>query len=263
MPLHHEFFVSTVFNRYIANPLAELLGFHADHDALPAHLVMIILIGLGLIAFGWVMRSRLSVDEPGNLQQGVEVVVEGILSIMKDIIGPGHVRFLPIIGTLFFFILAGNLIGLFPGFMSPTSDINVTAGCAIIVFIYYNYQGFKTHGFVDYMKHFAGPSLVIAPLLFVIEIISHFARPFSLSVRLYGNIFAEELIIGSLNGMFPFLISLPVMALALFASTVQAFIFIVLTMVYIGGAVEHAHGEEHEHPHASDELPTPHPTTAA
>jgi F-type H+-transporting ATPase subunit a len=129
--------------------------------------------------------------------------------------------------------------------MSPTSNINVTAGCAVIVFLYYNYQGIRAHGFLKYMAHFAGPSLVIAPLLFVIEIISHLARPFSLSVRLFGNIFAEELIIGSLNNIFPFIISLPVMALGLFASTVQAFIFVVLTMVYLEGAVAHAHEEDH------------------
>jgi F-type H+-transporting ATPase subunit a len=245
MGQHHEFFVATVFNRYIANPIAELLGFHADHDVLPAHVVMIILICLGLTLMALVVRRWLSVDNPGYVQQVFELVFEGIHGFMNDIIGPGARRFFPIIGALFVYILVGNLIGLVPGFMSPTSNINVTAGCAIIVFLYYNYQGFKAHGFVKYMAHFAGPSLVIAPLLFVIEIISHLARPFSLSVRLFGNIFAEELIIGSLNQIFPFLTALPVMALGLFASTVQAFIFIVLTMVYIGGAVEHAHQEDH------------------
>lgn len=242
---HHEFFVSTVFNRYLANPIAELLGFHAEHDVLPAHVVMIILIGLGLAGFAWWMRRRLSVDDPGPLQQSLEVIVEGILSLMKDMIGPGYRRYLPLIGTLFFFILTGNLLGLFPGFLSPTSNLNVTAGCAVIVFFYYNYQGVRVHGVLKYLQHFAGPSLLIAPMLFVIEVISHLARPMSLSVRLFGNIFAEELIITSLNSLFPFLVSLPVMALAIFASTIQAFIFIVLTMVYIGGAVEHAHGQEH------------------
>ncbi len=261
---HHEFFVSIVFNRWIANPIAEWLGFHAEHDVLPAHLVMVILVGIGLVISGWLLGRRLSVDDPGSLQQAFEVVVEGILSVMKDVIGPAHTRYFPLIGSLFFYILAGNLLGLFPGFMSPTSNINVTAGCAIVVFFYYNYQGFRVHGFWKYMAHFAGPSILIAPLLFVIEIISHLARPFSLSVRLFGNIFAEEMIIGSLNSLFPFLITLPVMALALFASTVQAFIFIVLTMVYIGGAVEHAHGEEHQDSHeAPAEGATPHPTPAA
>ncbi len=243
---HHEFFVSTIFNRFIANPIAELFGVHADHDVLPPHLVMVILVSLGLIAFALVMRRRLSVDRPGAMQQLLEVAFDAILGFMRDLVGPEYRRFFPLIGGLFLFILICNILGLVPGFMSPTSNINVTAGCGIIVFLYYNYQGFKANGFWKYMAHFAGPSLFIAPLLFVIEIISHFARPFSLSVRLFGNIFAEELIVSSLNAIFPFLVAIPVMALALFASTIQAFIFIVLTMVYIGGAVEHSHNDHHE-----------------
>ncbi len=245
---HHEFFVSTVVNRYLANPIAEALGFHAEHDVLPPHVVMILLVALGLLVFAALVGRRLSVDRPGPLQQILEVAFEGISGFMRDIVGPEHRRFFPIIGALFLYILVCNVIGLVPGFMSPTSDINVTAGCAVTVFLYYNFQGFRVHGFLKYMAHFAGPSLFIAPLLFTIEIISHFARPFSLSVRLYGNIFAEELIIGVLNSLFPFLLALPVMALALFASTIQAFIFIVLTMVYIGGAVEHGHEHEEDHP---------------
>lgn len=246
MEQHHEFFVSTIFNRYIANPIASRLGYHAaGQDVLPPHVVMIILISLGLMVFALFLRRRLSVDNPGAAQQSLEVLFEAILGLMSDIIGPQPRRFFPLMGALFLYILVGNLIGLAPGFMSPTSNINVTAGCGIVVFFYYNYQGVKAHGFGKYMAHFAGPSLVIAPLLFVIEIISHMARPFSLSVRLFGNIYAEELIIGSLNAIFPFLITLPVMALGLFAGTIQAFIFIVLTMVYIGGAVETSHQEHH------------------
>ncbi len=241
---HHEFFISTLFNQLIANPIAGLFGYHVEHDVLPPHLVMIIVVSLGLILISLIMRRRLSVTEPGGFQQFLELWAEGLLGLARDIIGGPALRFFPLLGSLFLFILAGNLIGMFPGFMSPTSNINVTAGCAVIVFIYYNYVGFRTHGLVKYLAHFAGPSMVIAPLLFVIEVISHFARPFSLAVRLFGNIFAEELIIGTLNSMFPFLLSLPVMALALFASTIQAFIFIVLAMVYLGGALEHS--DEHE-----------------
>jgi F-type H+-transporting ATPase subunit a len=245
MEQHHEFFAATVFNRYIADPIAAWLGFRVHHDVLPAHVVMVILVSLGLVVFAALMKRRLSIERPGILQQVLELVAEFIIALMKDIVGPNSRRFFPLIGALFIFILISNLIGLLPGFMSPTSNINVTAGCAVIVFLYYNYQGFRAHGFLKYMAHFAGPSLVIAPLLFVIEIISHLARPFSLSVRLFGNIFAEELIIGSLNSIFPFIISLPVMGLAIFASTVQAFIFVVLTMVYLEGAVAHANKEDH------------------
>ena len=246
MEQHHEFFVSTIFNRYIANPIAVRLGYPIhDHDLLPPQVVMILLILVGLVLFSIWLRRRLSVDKPGAVQQSLELLFEAILGFMEDIIGSNAKRFFPLIGALFLYILVSNLIGLVPGFMSPTSDINVTAGCAIVVFCYYNYQGVRFHGFWKYMAHFAGPSLVIAPLLFVIEIISHLARPVSLSIRLYGNIYAEELVINSLNAIFPFLVSLPVMALGLFASTIQAFIFIVLTMVYLGGAVEQAHEERH------------------
>lgn len=256
--LEHEFFVSTVLNQYLFNPVAHLLGLHYEgHEAVPAHIAMLLLISCLLILFALVLRKRLRVEDPGNTQQAIEVLYEALSGFMKDIIGTGASRYFPIIGSLFLFILCGNLIGLVPGFMSPTSNINVTAGLSIIVFLYYNAQGMKAHGFWKYMAHFAGPSLAIAPLLFVIEIISHMARPFSLSVRLFGNIFAEELIIGTLNGLFPFLISLPVMALALFAGTLQAFIFVVLTMVYLGGAVEHAHADEAHHGHPGEIVESP------
>lgn len=238
--MHHEFFVSTIFNRYIVNPVAGLFGHHASHDLLPPHVVMVILIFLGLTIFALIVRTRLSVDKPGGLQQTLELITSGIMSLTEDMTGENPRRFFPLLGTLFFYILCGNLLGLFPGFMSPTSNINATASMAILVFVYYNYVGFKANGFVKYMAHFAGPSLMIAPLMFVIEIVSHCARPFSLSVRLFGNIYAEELIIGNLNSMFPFMVALPVMAIGLFASAVQAFVFIVLTMVYLGGAVEHS-----------------------
>lgn len=241
---HHEFFVSTIFNRYIAIPLASLFGFHPHHDVVPPHIVMVIVVSAFLILLALLVRRNLSVDHPGVVQQILEILTDGIMGLANDIIGPSPRRFFPLLGSLFVYILVGNLLGLLPGFMSPTSNINVTASCALVVFFYYNFVGFRTHGFKKYMAHFAGPSLVLAPLLFLIEVVSHCARPFSLSVRLFGNIYAEELIIGTLNLLFPFLLSLPVIALALFASTVQAFIFIVLTMVYLGGAVEHSDEEE-------------------
>ncbi|MFZ0428659.1 MAG: F0F1 ATP synthase subunit A [Acidobacteriota bacterium] len=250
---HHEVFVAAVFNRFVANPIAALFGYHVEHDVLPAHVVMTIVVSIVLIILALLARRRFSVEEPGSAQQFLELWAEGTMGLARDIIGGSSRRFFPLLGGLFLYILLGNVLGMLPGFMSPTSNINVTASCAIIVFLYYNFVGFRTHGFRKYMAHFAGPSLIIAPLLFVIEIISHFARPFSLSVRLFGNIYAEELIIGTLNGMFPFLLSLPVMGLALFASTIQAFIFIVLTMVYLGGALEHGPDEETHGSHGVEE----------
>ncbi|HYK89088.1 MAG TPA: F0F1 ATP synthase subunit A, partial [Acidobacteriota bacterium] len=137
-------------------------------------------------------------------------------------------------------------VGHDPRLHISTSNLNITASCAICVFVYYNYVGIRKHGLLRYLKHFAGPVWWLAWLLFPVEIVSHMARPFSLSMRLFGNIFAEELIIGSLNQhIFPFLASIPVMFLGLFASTIQAFIFILLTMVYISGALEGGHEEDH------------------
>jgi F-type H+-transporting ATPase subunit a len=249
--MHETSAVGNLLNTYLFDPLARAMGFRLvhGHHAVPDHIVLILLIALILILFAWWLRGKLSVENPGKAQHLVEVLFIAIQNLMKEVIGRDYTRFTPLIGTLAIYILMGNLLGMIPGFISPTSNLNVTAACGLSVFVYYNYQGFRKQGFLGYLKHFCGPVLMIAPLLFVIELISHMARPFSLSVRLFGNIFAEELIICSLNKLFPFIASIPVMFLALFASTIQAFIFILLTMVYISGAVEEAHGEGHDGRH--------------
>jgi F-type H+-transporting ATPase subunit a len=249
--MHETSAVGNLLNQYLFDPIARAMGLHPEHGhhAVPDHIVLILLIALILISFALWMRGKLSVDNPGKAQHLVEVIFSAIQNLMKEVIGHGYRQFTPLISTLAIYVLMGNLLGMIPGFISPTSNLNVTAACGLSVFVYYNYQGFRKQGFLGYLKHFCGPVMLIAPLLFVIEVISHMARPFSLSVRLFGNIFAEELIIGSLNKLFPFLASVPVMFLALFASTIQAFIFILLTMVYISGAVEDAHGEGHGESH--------------
>jgi F-type H+-transporting ATPase subunit a len=246
--MHEHSEVALFLNKHLFDPIARALGFSVaeGHHAVPDHIVMILLITLGLVSFSLWARRRFSVENPTKVQHVLEVVLDAIQGLMKEVIGKQTRKFLPLIGTLAIYILLGNIIGLIPGFLSPTSNLNVTASCAICVFIYYNYQGIRTHGLVKYLKHFAGPVWWLSWLLFPVEIVSHMARPFSLSMRLFGNIFAEELIVSSLNKyIFPFLASVPVMFLALFASTIQAFIFILLTMVYISGAVEEGHEEAH------------------
>ncbi len=258
--MHETSPVAQFLNRLLFDPIARALGIHLapDHHAVPDHIVLIMLIALGLILFSLWLRGRLSVDNPGGVQHMVEVSFQAVRNLMSEVIGKESGRFVPIIGTLALYILTGNLLGLIPGFLSPTSNYNVTAACAICVCVYYNYQGFRKQGVLGYLKHFAGPVLWMAPFLFVIELISHMARPMSLSIRLFGNIFAEELIIKSLNNIWPILnpLTIMVMFLALFASTIQAFIFILLTMVYISGAVEEAHGEHHDSAHKT-EAPAP------
>ncbi|MBN1571372.1 MAG: F0F1 ATP synthase subunit A [Acidobacteria bacterium] len=249
--MHETSAVGNILNTYLFDPIARAAGVHLEHGhhAVPDHIVIILLIAIALILFAWWLRGKLSVENPGKVQHLVEVIFIAIQNLMREVIGPEYRRFTPLICTLAIYILIGNILGMIPGFISPTSNLNITAACGLSVFVYYNYQGFRKQGFLGYLKHFCGPVLWIAPLLFVIEIISHMARPFSLSVRLFGNIFAEELIIGSLNELFPFIASIPVMFLGLFASTIQAFIFILLTMVYISGAVEQAHEEGHGEGH--------------
>jgi len=258
--MHEHSVVGTFLNSYLFDPIAQALGFHTEpgHHAVPDHIVMILLVAVGLIAFSFWLRGRLSVDNPGRAQHMAELILEAVQGLMREVIGKHARPFLPLIGALGLYILCGNLLGLVPGFMSPTSNLNITVSCAVCSFVYYNYHGIRKHGLLKYLKHFAGPVWWLAWLLFPVEIVSHLARILSLSMRLFGNIYAEELIINSLNQyIFPFLTAIPVMFLALFASTIQAFIFILLTMVYISGATEDSHEEGHgsEHHKMNVQLP--------
>ena len=252
--MHEQSPVANFINQYLFDPIARAFGYHvgSEHHAVPAHIVMILLISLGLIVFSLWLRRRLTVENPSRAQHLVEVFLEALQGLMRGVIGKEYRTYLPLIGTLGIYIFIGNVLGMVPGFLSPTSNLNITASCAIPVFVYYNYHGIRKHGLWAYLAHFMGPVWWLAWLLFPVEIVSHMARMLSLSMRLFGNIFAEELIIGSLNQyIFPFLTSIPVMFLGLFASTIQAFIFVLLTMVYISGAVEEseAHGSEHQAEH--------------
>ncbi len=264
--MHEQSPVAVFINQYLLDPIARALGFRlgAGQHAVPDHIVMILLISLGLITFALWFRSRLSVDNPSRMQHLVEVILEALQGLMQSVIGKDYRRFVPLILTLAIYIFIGNIIGMVPGFISPTSNLNVTASCAIPVFVYYNYQGIRKHGLWAYLKHFMGPVWWLAWMLFPMEIVSHLARMLSLSLRLFGNIFAEELVIGSLNQyIFPFLTSVIVMFLALLLSAIQAFIFVLLTMVYISGAVEESEGHKEEHGGAEHESSTPPQAQAA
>jgi len=220
-------------------------------DVIPNYIVMSALIVAGWTVIGLIVRSRLSVDQPGKLQIVVEDGVRALQSMMHDYVGHKAPRYLAIVATMFVFILSGNLMGLVPGLMAPTSSINVTLGCALTVAVYYHIQGVKEQGIGAYLKHFAippGSPVFLAPLMFVIEIISHLSRVLSLSLRLFGNVFGEELVIIILFSIIPFLVPLPMMFLGLVTGSLQAFIFVLLSTIYLGGAVatEHEHNEHGE-----------------
>jgi F-type H+-transporting ATPase subunit a len=177
-----------------------------------------------------------------NFRTAGEMVVEGILGVVKENMGPRGPEFMMIIGTLALFIFVSNVLGLVPGFHSPTATLNTTAACAITVFLLTHYYGFREHG-IKYIKHFTGPIIWLAPLMLPIELIGHFVRPVSLSIRLFGNIFGDHYVYAIVFGMAPLLIPLPMMVLGLFVAIVQTFVFILLSMAYFAGAIEEEHGD--------------------
>jgi F-type H+-transporting ATPase subunit a len=176
-----------------------------------------------------------------------EMIVEGLLKIVKDNMGPRGPEFMMIIGALALFIFTSNILGLIPGFHSPTETLNTTAACAITVFCFTHYYGIREHG-IKYLKQFTGPIIWLAPLMIPIELIGHFVRPVSLSIRLFGNIFGDHYVAGVVFGLVPFLLPLPMMVLGLFVAIVQTLVFILLSMAYFSGAIEgHEHEEHEEH----------------
>jgi F-type H+-transporting ATPase subunit a len=178
---------------------------------------------------------------PGKFQNLVEVVVSGIEEFMVDTIGEEGRWLFPLAATVFIYIFLGNLIGIIPGFLPPTANLNTTASCALVVVIFTHVIGVKYHG-AAYVKHFMGPVWWMAPLIFVIEIIGHLARILSLSFRLFGNMMGHEIVLAilfSLAGLF--FAPLPIMALGIFVAFVQGFVFFLLSIIYFSGAMEHAH----------------------
>ncbi len=238
--------VNSTLGPVVAAVLGSLYGvlgytYTPGHMIIPEHVTFAVLVFLFCAVFFPIAGRAFSLEKPGKIQQILELVVEFLNGQLEEIIGHGAKKYLPMVATIGIFILLMNLCGQIPGFASPTSSINVTVGCALVVFLYYNYLGIRKQGLVPYLKHFAGPVPLMAPLMVPIEIISHLARPFSLSVRLFANIFGEHQVVAVFFALVPFIVPLPIMALGVFASFLQAFIFMVLTMIYIAGAVSEEH----------------------
>lgn len=244
--LEHSLWIVDAFNRVFGPPLAAALGLLGVKVRDPLHLVpdyivvALVIAALLIVLLG--LASRKLAMVPSGRQSVLEVIVQAFQGLLTDTIGPEGRKYLPVVGTVGLFVLGCNLIGLVPGFMAPTSKLNATLGCALVVFFYYHWQGVKSQG-LKYFKHFMGPIPALAPLMIPIEIISHFSRPVSLSLRLFGNIFAEELLIVIIASIIPFLLPLPFMAVAIFTSLIQSFVFVLLSCIYIAGAV--AHEQDH------------------
>ncbi|MBT0664837.1 F0F1 ATP synthase subunit A [Geobacter pelophilus] len=202
------------------------------------------------IAYTWLIMilllivSKLATSNiksvPSGLQNFMEVVVGGIENMLIETMGEHGKPFFPLIATLAIFILVSNLIGLVPGFFPPTANINTTAACAVIVFVMTHVVGIKHHG-AAYVKHFMGPIIWLAPMMFFIEVIGHLSRVVSLTLRLFGNMNGHELVLMIFFGLAPFIVPMPMMLMGVLVSFIQAFVFMLLAMIYIQGSLEHAH----------------------
>ena len=209
---------------------------------IPDHVIMAMLVlVISSVVFPLATR-RISKDNPSSFQHLLEMVVGALRGMLHEIVGHDSDRFLYIIGGFACFIFMANMFGLFFFLAPPTSNINTTFALSTIAFLYYNWQGIRTQGVGRYMAHFAGPIWWLAPLMFPIEIIGHFARILSLGMRLFGNIFGEHTATGIFMGLVPLVVPWPMMALGIFGAVLQTFVFIMLTMVYISGATA---AEEH------------------
>jgi len=227
---HHYYFLVEILSGLGLGHFA-----HAAAHVIHSWLVMIILIvGAALLVKGIQMVPRKG-------QNVIEVVIQSLENFMVEITGPEGKTFFPYIATIFFYILISNLIGLIPGFVSPTANVNTTLSLALCTFVLTHAIGIKYHG-AKYIKHFLGPMLILAPLMLVIEVIGHLARVMSLTMRLFGNIFGKEKLLGILFGLAGlYLAPLPVLFLGILVSFIQAVVFMLLSIMYFAGAMEEAH----------------------
>jgi len=192
-----------------------------------------------LVLFSFLATRRMNIL-PGRFQNVMEVIIGGFDSLLTDTMGHEGRKFFPLIATLGLYILTSNLLGLIPGFESPTANLNTTVSMAVVVFVMTHIVGVKVHG-VKYFKQFMGPVWWLTPLMMPIEIISHLSRPLSLSVRLFGNIMGEDIVLAVVLLLVPLLLPLPVFVLMIFTSCIQTLVFMLLAMMYIAGAMEEAH----------------------
>jgi F-type H+-transporting ATPase subunit a len=241
----HEALLTQLFNKYLAglgNSLLALFGQKTSEEPWADHIVMQLLVAALIIVLFLILRSSLSVNKPGKLQHIFELIHGFVSEQSEDQIGHHDGRHhVVIMETLFIFILLSNLIGVIPGFVSPTQAVYVPAGCALVAFAYYNIVGLKKNGPIKYTKHFLGPIPIMAPLMLPIEIISHLARPMSLTIRLYANMYAGEQVTLAFLSLTYLIAPAIFMGLHVFVALLQAYIFMLLTMIYVAGAVAEEH----------------------
>ena len=250
---HHSIFYGPVNRLLVAllgpppvekvSPAWREFFFPDAHAWIPDTAIMALLVALLIAVFFPMAARRFDPKRPGGVQNFLEMIVAGIRNLLEDVIGHGAgKKYLAIIGAFALYIFIGNLFGLLFPLVPPTGSLSTTVALAVISFLYFNWQGFKEHGFFGYLKHFMGPVWWLAPLFFVIEMIGNFARILSLSLRLFMNISGEHTVTGFFASLLPIFVPWPLMVLGLFTALLQSFIFVTLTAVYINLSTAH---EEH------------------
>ncbi|MFL6334435.1 MAG: F0F1 ATP synthase subunit A [Pyrinomonadaceae bacterium] len=236
-----------------------VFGPYTPDNAVPWYTVMFVLAAIFTVLLILLLKPRkLSVDEPGYGQLTLETGVLAIRDLLVDNVGPHGAKYLPVVGTFGILILISNLMGLVPGLMAPTAATSVTFALGISSFVYYNAIGISENGLGGHLKHFAGPIVWLAWLMFPIELISNLVRPMSLGIRLFGNLFGDEQILGTISGLAPWTkwgIPVLIMPLSLFVAFMQTFIFVLLSILYIS-EVSHHHEEGHGHEEHGGHGPT-------
>jgi F-type H+-transporting ATPase subunit a len=269
MPIGH--WITELINKFLGAPVVALLRVLGREPRdirhpIPEYFATQLVVFVLLVLFALWLKRRLSVERPGAVQQCMEMLLTnpmgvGVRDLLDDMVGHGGSRHMAMLGTIGFFVLFCNLIGVIPGFASPTANAAVPLGCALTVFAYYNFCGVRKHGPLGYGKHFLGPSLPLAPLMLPIEIVSNLARLLSLTVRLWVNMLVSELLyvlfLGMTLGLLvaaksasifgyalapaPLLIPLVFILLHIFVGFLQAFVFTLLPIIYVSGAVAEEH----------------------
>jgi F-type H+-transporting ATPase subunit a len=239
-----ELWITKLFNDYlpgVGNTLTGIVGMAPEARPWANFVTMQLLVAAIIIVLFAFLKPRLSADHPGKLQHTFELVYDFLREQAEEQVGHGSLQYVAYFGTIFIFILFSNLIGVIPGMESPTMVPSVPAGCAMATFFYYNIVGVQAVGIVKYLGHFAGPMPLLAPLMIPIELVSHLARPLSLTIRLFANMYAGEQVTMVFLKLTFFLIPAVFMGLHIFVSFLQAYIFMLLTMMYVAGAVSREH----------------------
>lgn len=251
-PLWDKFF--SIFHTTAEN----VFGKYTVENAVPWYTVMFVLAIIFTVILIFIMKPRkLSVDEPTYRQMTLEAGVLAVRNLLIDNVGQHGLKYFPVIATFGMLILVSNLMGLVPGLMSPTASTSVTFALGISSFVYYNAIGIKENGLLGHLRHFAGPIPWLAVLMFPIELVSNFVRPLSLGIRLFGNLFGDEQILGTISGLVRWVVPALIMPLSVFVAFMQTFIFVLLSIIYISEVSHHHeeghHGHEGEHGNATDD----------